>query len=85
MTKDDAKSVCESLLAQNIPNLCLTSDSLQSEKEDTMLAWEERTEQCMVSTIVDGIDNGHVEDVFVYRASYSLVRLVQTLGQIRSG
>jgi hypothetical protein len=58
---------------------------LQSEKEDTMLAREERTEQCMVSTIVDGIDNGQVEDVFLYRASYSLVRLVQTLGQIRSG
>ena len=47
-------------------------DSLQSEKEDTMLAWEERDKQCMVSTIVDGIDNGAVEDVFVYRASYSL-------------
>ena len=48
-----------------------------------MLAWEEQTEQCMVSTIVDGIDNGDVEDVFVYRASYSLLRLVQTLGRIR--
>ena len=39
-----------------------------------MLAWEERDEQCMVSTIVDGIDNEAVEDVFVYRASYSLFR-----------
>ena len=58
----------------------LTSDCLQSEKEDTMLAWEEREEQCMVSTIVDGIDNGAVEDVFVYRASYSLFRLIQSLG-----
>ena len=48
-----------------------------------MLAWEEQTEQCMVSTKVDGIDNGDVEDVFVYRASYSLLRLVQTLGRIR--
>ena len=35
----------------------LTSDCLQSQKEDTILAWEERGEQCMVSTIVDGIDN----------------------------
>jgi len=26
-----------------------------------MLAWEERDEQCMVSTIVDGIDNGAVK------------------------
>ena len=50
----------------------LTSDCLQSEKEDMMLAWEERDEQCMVSTIVDGIDNGAVKDVFVYKASYSL-------------
>ena len=37
----------------------------------------------MVSTIVDGIDNGAVEDVFVYRASYSLFRLIQSLGRIR--
>ena len=43
----------------------LTSDCLQSQKEDTILAWEERGEQCMVSTIVDGIDNGGVEDIFV--------------------
>ena len=48
-----------------------------------MLAWEERDEQCMVSTIVDGIDNGAVEDVFVYKASYSLFRLIQSLGRIR--
>ena len=51
----------------------LTSDCLQSEKEDTMLVWEERNEQCMVSTLVDGIDNGAVEDVIVYRVSYSLI------------
>jgi len=39
-----------------------------------MLAWEERRDkQCMVSTIVDGIDNGAVEDVIVYRASYLLI------------
>ena len=50
-----------------------------------MLAWEERDEQCMVSTIVDGIDNGAVEDVFVYRASYSLFQLIQSLGRIRPG
>ena len=30
-----------------------------------MLAWKERDKQCMVSTIVDGIDNGAVEDVFL--------------------
>ena len=47
----------------------LTSDCLQSKKEDTMLAWEERNEQCMVSTIVDGIDNRAVEDVIVYRVA----------------
>ena len=58
----------------------LTSDCLQSEKEDTMLVWEERNEQCMVSTLVDDIDNGAVEDVIVYRASYSLIRLIQSLG-----
>ena len=60
--------------------------NLQGEKEDTMLvmlAWEEREEQCMVSTIVDGIDNRAVKDVFVYRASYSLFRLIQSLGRIR--
>jgi len=47
-----------------------------------MLAWEERDKQCMVSIIVDGIDNGVVEDVFVYRASYSLIQLIQSLGKI---
>ena len=57
----------------------LTSDCLQSKKEDTILAWEERDEQCMVSTIVDGIDNGAVEDVFVYRARYSLFQLINHL------
>ena len=56
-----------------ISYLMLTSDCLQSKKEDTMLAWEERNEQYMVSTIVDGIDNGAVGDVIVYRASYSLI------------
>ena len=50
-----------------------------------MLAWEERDEQCMVSTIVDGIDSGAVKDVFVYRASYSLFRLIQSLGRICPG
>ena len=66
MTKDDAAAVCEALSAESISCLMLTSDCLQSEKEDTMLAWEERDEQCMVSTIIDGIDNGAVEDVFLY-------------------
>ena len=47
-----------------------------------MLAWEGRDEQCIVSTIVDGIDNGAVKDVIVYRASYSLFRLIQSLGRI---
>ena len=83
MTKDDAAEVREALSAESISYLMLTSDCLQSEKEDTMLAWEERDEQCMVSTIVDGIDNGAVEDVFVYRASYCLFRLIQSLGRIR--
>ena len=76
MTKDDAATVCEALLAESISCLMLNSDCLQSENEDMMLAREERDEQCMVSTIVDGIDDGSddgsVEDVFVYRASYSL-------------
>ena len=83
MTKDNAIAVCEALSAESISCLMLTSDCLQSEKEDTMLAWEERDEQCMVSTIVDGIDNGAVKDVFVYRSSYSLFRLIQSLGRIR--
>ena len=48
-----------------------------------MRAWEERDEQCIVSTIDDDIDNGAVEDVIVYRASYSLFRLIQSLGRIR--
>ena len=47
-----------------------------------MLAGEERDKQRMVSTIVDGIDSGAVKDVFVYRASYSLFRLIQSLGRI---
>ena len=36
----------------------------------------------MVSTIVDGIDNGAVEYVFVFKASHSLFRLIQSLGRI---
>ena len=85
MTKDDAAAaaVYEALSAESISCLMLTSDCLQSEKEDTMLAWEERDEQCMVSTIVDEINDGAVKDVFVYRASYSLFRLIQSLGRIR--
>ena len=50
ITKDDAAEVREALSAESISCLMLTSDCLQSEKEDTMLAWEERDEQCMVST-----------------------------------
>ena len=76
ISEDDTTAVCEALSAESISCLMLTSDCLQSEKEDTMLAWEERDEQCMVSTIVDGIDNGAVEDVFVYRASHSLFQLI---------
>lgn len=83
LAKDAAAEVREALSAESISCLVLTSDCLQSEKEDTMLAWEERDEQCMVSTIVDGIYNGVVEDIFVYRASYSLFRLIQSLGRIR--
>ena len=48
-----------------------------------MLAWEKRDEQCMVSTIVDGIDNGAVKDVFVYRGSYSLFHLEESARQDR--
>jgi len=83
MTKDDADAICEALSAESISFLMLTSDCLQSKKEDTMLAWEERDEQCVVSTIVDRIDNGAVEDVFVYRASHSMFPLIQSLGRIR--
>jgi len=63
-TKEDA-AVCEALTAESISCLMLTSDSLQSKKEDAMLALEERDEQCMVSTIVDEFDYVVVEDVFV--------------------
>jgi len=38
MTKDDATAVCEALSVESISCLMLTSDCLQSEKEDTMLA-----------------------------------------------
>ena len=48
MTKDDT-AAREALSAESISCLMLTSDCLQSKKEDTMLAWEERDEQCMVS------------------------------------
>jgi len=47
MTKDDAVEVCEALSDESISCLMLTSDCLQSEKEYTMLAWEERDEQSM--------------------------------------
>jgi len=51
MTNDGAAKVCEALSAESISCVILTSDCLQSKKEDRMLAWEERNEQCMVSTI----------------------------------
>ena len=38
MAKDDATAVCEALSVESISCLMLTSDCLQSEKEDTMLA-----------------------------------------------
>ena len=76
MTKDDSTAVCGALSAEGIPCLMLTSDCLQSKKEDTMLAWEERVKQCIVFTCADGIDNGAIEDVFVYRASHSLFQLI---------
>ena len=80
-TKDAAAAVREVLSAESISCLMLTSDCFQSEKEDTMLAQEERRdEQCMVSTIVDGIDNGAVKDVFVYRAQGKLfIELIDTI------
>ena len=40
MTKDDAATVYEALSAESISCLMLTSDCLQSKKEDTMLAWK---------------------------------------------
>ena len=64
MTKDDAAEICEALSDESISCLMLTSDCLLSKEEDTMLAWEGRDEQCM-STIVDEIDNGVIEVVFV--------------------
>ena len=41
MTKDDAAEVCEALSDVSISCLTLTSDCLQSKKENTMLAWKE--------------------------------------------
>ena len=83
MTKDDARAACNALTDEGISCLCLTSDHVQSEKEDIMKAWEEEEDQCMASTIVDGIDNGKVENVIILRGSYSISRLVQSLGRIR--
>ena len=62
MTKKDARDACKALKDGGVPCLCLTSNHVQSEKEDIMKTWEEGRDQCMVSTIVDGIDNGNVEN-----------------------
>ena len=83
MTKEDATSVSNALTNAGISCLSLTSDHIQSEKENIMARWEEREDQCMASTIVDGIDNGLVENVILFRGCYSVSRLVQTLGRIR--
>ena len=73
MTKDDATEVCEALSDESISCLMLTSDVFRARKRILCLNGKKEmsNEQCMV-TIVDGIDNGAVEDVIVYRASYSL-------------
>ena len=52
MTKDTAAEVCEALSDESISYLMLTSDCFQSEKEDTMLAWEERNGQYIVSQLL---------------------------------
>jgi len=46
MAKEDTADVCAALSDESISCLMLTSDCLQSKKKDTMLAWEERNEQC---------------------------------------
>jgi len=44
-----------------------------------MLAWEERDKLCMVSTIVDGIDNGAVEDVMSLYTGQAILCLTDTI------
>ena len=58
MTKDAAAAVCEAavceaLSAESISRLMLTSDCLQSKKEDMMLAWEE-VSQLLMALIMEG-------------------------------
>ena len=83
MSKDDAINLCEELNIAGLKSIWLTSELHQTQKEHLLHQWEDGTEQVLVSTFVDGIDNSSTEDVVLVGGTHSLYSLVQAIGRIR--
>ena len=83
MSKDDAINLCSELNIAGLKSIWLTSNLHHTEKAHILHQWEEGTEQVLVSTFVDGIDNSTTEDVVLVGGTHSLYSLVQAIGRIR--
>jgi len=83
MSKDDALNLCNELNTAGISSIWLTSELHQQQKSQLLNQWEQGSEQVLVSTFVDGIDNSNTEDVVLVGGTHSLYTLVQAIGRIR--
>ena len=83
MSKDDATNLCKELNTAGLKSIWLTSELHHSQKAQVLHQWEEGSEQVLVSTFVDGIDNSTTEDVILVGGTHSVYSLVQAIGRIR--
>lgn len=83
MSKQDATELSERLNNAGLQSMWLTSSLPPQQKTQCLQRWEEGTEQVLVSTFTDGIDNSATEDVIIVGATYSIYNLVQAIGRIR--
>lgn len=83
MTRRDASDLCDKLNHHGLKSMWLTSSLPPKQKAQLLQRWEESSEQVLVSTFTDGIDNSATENVIIVGATYSLYNLVQAIGRIR--
>lgn len=83
MSRKDAKELSDRLDKVGLQSMWLTSTVPPTRKEQLLQIWEDGTEQILVSTFTDGIDNSTTEDVIIVGATYSIYSLVQAIGRIR--
>ena len=83
MTRRDASDLSDKLNHQGLKSMWLTSSLPPMQKAQLLQRWEENSEQVLVSTFTDGIDNSATENVIIVGATYSLYNLVQAIGRIR--